>query len=106
MKTGDASKPRRGDRVLAIGNPLGEGITASEGTISRLGVSVPLSSTQTYSDLIETTAAINPGNSGEPLINMAGAVIGITTLGATGVQGMGYAIGMVDALPVIQKLSQ
>lgn len=106
MKVGDASKSRRGDWVLAIGNPLGEGITASEGIISRLGVTVPLSSTQTYNDLIETTAAINPGNSGGPLINMAGEVIGITTLGATGVQGMGYAISMVDALPVIQKLSK
>jgi S1-C subfamily serine protease len=67
---------------------------------------VPYSATQTYNDLIETTAPINPGNSGGPLINMAGEVIGITTLGATGgVQGMGYAISMVDALPVIQKLS-
>jgi serine protease Do len=106
MKIGDASRSRRGDWVLAIGNPLGEGITASEGIISRLGVSVPLSSTQTYNDLIETTAAINPGNSGGPLVNMAGEVIGITTLGATGVQGVGYAISMVDALPVIQRLSK
>jgi S1-C subfamily serine protease len=66
---------------------------------------VPYSATQTYNDLIETTAPINPGNSGGPLINMNGEVVGITTLGATGVQGMGYAISMVDALPVIQKLS-
>ena len=62
--------------------------------------------TQTYTDLIETTAAINPGNSGGPLINMSGEVVGITSLGvaAAGVQGMGYAISMVDAAPVIQKL--
>ena len=106
IPVGDASKARRGDWVLAIGNPLGEGITASEGIISRLGVNVPLNSTQTYNDLIETTAAINPGNSGGPLVNMSGEVIGITTLGATGVQGMGYAISMVDALPVIQKLGK
>ena len=105
MKIGDASKLRSGDWVLAIGNPLGEGIIATQGIISRLGVSVPYSATQTYNDLIETTAPINPGNSGGPLINMAGEVIGITTLGASGVQGMGYAISMVDALPVIQKLS-
>jgi serine protease Do len=105
MKTGDASKLRAGDWVLAVGNPLGEGITATNGIVSRLGVSVPYSATQTYNDLIETTAPINPGNSGGPLINMNGEVVGITTLGATGVQGMGYAISMVDALPVIQKLS-
>ena len=102
---GDASKLRSGDWVLAVGNPLGEGIIATQGIVSRLGVSVPYSSTQTYNDLIETTAPINPGNSGGPLINMSGEVVGITTLGVTGVQGMGYAISMVDAIPVIQKLS-
>ena len=106
MKIGNASKVRSGDWVLAIGNPLGEGITVTQGIVSRLGVSVPLSATQTYNDLIETTAPINPGNSGGPLINMAGEVIGITTLGVSGYQGMGYAISMVDALPVIQKLSK
>ncbi len=106
MKIGDASKLRSGDWVLAVGNPLGEGITVTQGIVSRLGVSVPINATQTYNDLIETTAPINPGNSGGPLINMAGEVIGITTLGASGVQGMGYAISMVDALPVIQKLSK
>jgi serine protease Do len=106
MKIGDATKLREGDWVLAIGNPLGEGITATQGIVSRLGVSVLLSTTQTYNNLIETTAPINPGNSGGPLINMSGEVIGITTLGATGVQGMGYAISMIDALPVIQKLSK
>jgi serine protease Do len=106
MKIGDASKLRTGDWVLAVGNPLGEGIIVTQGIVSRMGVSVPLNANQTYNDLIETTAAINPGNSGGPLINMAGEVIGITTLGATGVQGMGYAISMIDALPVIQKLSK
>ena len=105
MKMGDASKLRSGDWVLAIGNPLGEGIIVTQGIVSRLGVSVPISANQTYNNLIETTAPINPGNSGGPLINMSGEVVGITTLGATGVQGMGYAISMADALPVIQKLS-
>jgi serine protease Do len=104
VKIGDASKLRRGDWVLAVGNPLGQGIIATEGIVSRLGVNVPISATQTYNNLIETSAAINPGNSGGPLINMAGEVVGITTLGATGVQGMGYAISMTDAQPVIQKL--
>jgi serine protease Do len=104
IKIGDASKLKSGDWVLAVGNPLGEGIIATQGIVSRLGVSVPYNATQTYNDMIEITAPINPGNSGGPLINMEGEVIGITTLGASGVQGMGYAISMVDALPVIQKL--
>ena len=63
IKVGDASKLRTGDWVLAIGNPLGQGTIATQGIVSRLGVNVPVSSTQTYNDLIETTAAINPGNS-------------------------------------------
>ena len=104
IKIGDGSKLQSGDWVLAVGNPLGQGIIATQGIVSRLGVSVPLSATQIYNDLIETTAPINPGNSGGPLINMAGEVVGITTLGVNGVQGMGYAINMVDALPVIQNL--
>jgi serine protease Do len=106
IKIGDASKLRTGDWVLAIGNLLGEGIIATQGIVSRLGVNATVSSTQTYINLIETTAAINPGNSGGPLINMSGEVIGITSLGvsAVGIQGMGYAISMVDALPEIQKL--
>ena len=66
MKIGDASKLRSGDWVLAVGNPLGQGIIATQGIVSRLGVSVPLNATQTYNDLIETTAPINPGNSGGP----------------------------------------
>ena len=107
INIGDASKLRAGDWVLAIGNPLGEGIIATQGIVSRLGVNAAVSSTQTYTDLIETTAAINPGNSGGPLINMSGEVIGITSLGvsAAGVQGMGYAISMVDAAPAIKKLT-
>ncbi len=106
MTIGDASKLRAGDWVLAIGNPLGEGITVVQGIVSRMGVSVPVSSTQNYNDLIETTAPINPGNSGGPLINMSGQVVGITALEANGVQGMGYAISMADALSVIQNLSK
>jgi serine protease Do len=106
IKIGDASRLRAGDWVLAIGNPLGEGITATQGIVSRLGVTVPVSATQNYNNLIETTAPINPGNSGGPLVNLSGEVVGITALEADGVQGMGYAINMVDALPIIQKLSK
>ncbi len=107
LKVGDASTIRVGDWVLAIGNPLGEGIIATQGIVSRLKVDLQISSTQTYNDLIETTAAINPGNSGGPLINLSGEVIGITSakVSASGIEGMGYAINMADAYPIIQKLS-
>ncbi len=107
LKVGDASKIRVGDWVLAIGNPLGEGIIATQGIVSRLKVDLQISATESYSDLIETSAAINPGNSGGPLINLSGEVIGITSakVSASGIEGMGYAINMADAYPIIQKLS-
>jgi serine protease Do len=108
LKVGDVSKLRVGDWVVAVGNALGMGISVKDGIVSRLGVSIQVSPTETYSNLIETNAAINPGNSGGPLVNLAGEVMGITSLklSTAGVEGMGYAINIADALPVIQKLSK
>lgn len=95
-----------GEWVVAIGNPLGLGISAKEGIVSRLGVPLTVDSGQTLYDLIETSAAINPGNSGGPLVNMAGEVIGITSvkMASLGVEGMGYAINIDSAMPVIEAL--
>ena len=106
VSIGDSSKLRVGDWLVAIGNPLGLGISAKEGIVSRLEVSMPVSSGQTLYNLIETSAAINPGNSGGPLVNMAGEVIGITSvkIATTGVEGMGYAISINNALPIIEDL--
>jgi len=103
---GDASELKVGDWLVAIGNPLGLGISAKEGIVSRLGVPVSVSSGQTLYNLIETSAAINPGNSGGPLVNMAGEVIGITSIkiATVGVEGMGYAISINTALPIIEDL--
>ncbi|MFH1032253.1 MAG: trypsin-like peptidase domain-containing protein [Chloroflexota bacterium] len=103
---GDSSKLRVGDWVVAIGNSLGQGITAKEGIISRKGVPIPVDSGQTLYDLLETSAAINPGNSGGPLANMAGEVIGITSakIASAGVEGMGYAIPSEEAAAIIQQL--
>jgi serine protease Do len=103
---GDSSKLRVGDWVVAIGNPLGQGLRAKEGTISGLKVSLPVDEGQTLDDLIETSAAINPGNSGGPLVNMQGQVAGITSakISGVGVEGMGYAIGIKAALPIITQL--
>jgi len=102
---GDSSKLRVGDWVIAIGNSLGLGISAKEGIVSRQGVSITVSG-QTLYDLIETSAAINPGNSGGPLVNMAGEVIGITSvkIATTGVEGMGYAISSNAAILIIEEL--
>lgn len=105
---GDSSEAQVGEWVLAIGNSLGQGISAKEGIISRVGVSIAVSSGQTLSDLIETSAAINPGNSGGPLVNMAGEVIGITSIkiAAVGIEGHGYAISSTPAKSVIEELVQ
>jgi len=105
---GDSSKLRVGEWVVAIGNPLGLGISAKEGIVSRVDVSITLSSEQTLYNLIETSAAINPGNSGGPLSNMAGEVIGITSakIATVGVEGMGYAISSHQAMPIIEQLVQ
>ncbi len=106
-KIGDSSQLRVGDWVVAIGNPLGLGISAKEGIVSRLGVSIPVSG-QTLSDFIETSAAINPGNSGGPLVNMKGEVIGITSvkIAAVEVESIGYAISTKTAMPIIEELIQ
>jgi serine protease Do len=105
---GDSSKVRIGEWVLAVGNPLGLGISAKEGIVGRVEVSIPVSSGQTLDDLIETSAAINPGNSGGPLVNMRGEVIGITSIkiSVVGVEGMGYAISSKTAKPIIEELVQ
>jgi serine protease Do len=103
---GDSSVLKIGEQVAAIGNSLGLGISMKGGWISRLGVSIPVSEGQTLDDLIETDAAINPGNSGGPLVNMAGEVIGITSakISMVGVEGMGYAISINTAIPIIDQL--
>jgi serine protease Do len=103
---GDSSRLRVGDWVVTIGNPLGLGISAKEGIVSRLNVPLSVSSGQTLYDLIETSAAINPGNSGGPLVNMAGEVIGITSakIATVGVEGLGYAININASVPIIEEL--
>jgi serine protease Do len=106
LKTGNASKLRLGDWVIAIGNALGQGTRVTEGIISRQDVSLAVDQNQTLYNLIETSAAINPGNSGGPLLNLNGEVIGITSakIATVGVEGMGYAISIDTATPIITEL--
>ncbi len=106
VTVGDSGSLRVGEWVVAIGNALGQGIRATEGIISRQGVAIPVAPGQTLYDLIETTAAINPGNSGGPLVNLSGEVIGITSakIATVGVEGMGYAISVETAIPIIEEL--
>ena len=106
LAVGDSSRMDVGQWVVAIGNSLGLGISATTGIVSALGVSLEMSVDEALYDLIQTDAAVNPGNSGGPLVNMAGEVIGITSakISDIGVEGMGYAISINEALPILEQL--
>ena len=100
---GDSDKARIGDWVIAIGNPFGLGGTVTAGIISARNRSIGLSR---YEDFIQTDASINSGNSGGPLFNMEGKVIGINTaiLGRNGSIGIGFSIPSNSAQIVINQL--
>ena len=103
VKFGDSDKARIGDWVIAIGNPFGLGGTVTSGIISARNRNIGLSR---YEDFIQTDASINTGNSGGPLFNMNGDVIGINTaiLGQQGSIGIGFAIPSNSAKQVIDQL--
>ncbi len=100
---GDSDKARIGDWVIAIGNPFGLGGTVTSGIISARNRSIGLSR---YEDYIQTDASINSGNSGGPLFDMNGDVIGINTaiLGRNGSIGIGFSIPANSAKIVIDQL--
>jgi S1-C subfamily serine protease len=109
---GNSSQLQVGEWVVAIGNALNlpGGPTVTAGVVSALGRDVqepataPGQSGATLFDLIQTDAAINPGNSGGPLVNLRGEVVGINTLGSTDAQGIGFAISIDGAKPIIDEL--
>jgi serine protease Do len=104
---GNSSNLQVGQTVVAIGNSLGMGISATQGIISALGITISPESQPLYG-LIQTDAAINPGNSGGPLLNLSEEVMGIDSakISQSGVEGMGYAIAINEAMPIIQQLIQ
>lgn len=97
LPLGDSSTLRVGEQVAAIGNPFGLSGSMTSGIVSQLGrlLSTPGTASFSIPDIIQTDAAVNPGNSGGPLLNMKGQVIGITTAiqSATGeFSGIGFAV--------------
>ena len=104
-RLGRSSEVEVGDEVLAIGNALGLGDTPSvtTGIVSALERELQLSGNR-LTRLIQTDAAINPGNSGGPLVNAKGEVIGVNTAIAGNAEGIGFAISIDHARPVIETL--
>ncbi|WP_293963722.1 DegQ family serine endoprotease [Sneathiella sp.] len=104
VEWGDSDKSRVGDWVLAIGNPYGLGGTVTAGIVSARGRDIR---SGPYDDYIQTDASINKGNSGGPLFNMDGQVIGINTAifsQSGGSIGIGFAVPSELAVPVVAQL--
>ncbi|SFY44198.1 serine protease Do [Paracoccus pantotrophus] len=105
VKFGDSDRARVGDWVLALGNPLGQGFSASTGIVSARNRAL----SGTYDDFIQTDAAINRGNSGGPLFNMDGEVIGVNTAILSpngGSIGIGFSMASNVVSKVVEQLEE
>jgi S1-C subfamily serine protease len=105
-KLGDASQLQIGQFIIAIGNPFGYQHTVTAGVVSALGRTLQTQSGRLVDHVIQSDAALNPGNSGGPMINTDGEVVGVNTAIINGAQGLSFSVDINTAKEIAHQLIQ